>query len=337
MKASTLFFPFLAAALSLIPSAHAHGFVFTFGVDGKEYKGNIPNGRTDPSPIRQVSDQSPIHGATNPTVNCGMGAPNAALVVDAMPGSEVSWDWRTASLGKWPHNTGPLLTYLASCGSTTCDKFDARTAKWFKIDEAGKDNNGVWIQQQTMDGNVYSTNLPKNLAPGDYLVRHEIIALHLATQKGGAEFYPSCQQIRVGGSGTGVPTQNELLSFPGAYSDDDPGIFTPNVFDPNSNYVFPGGPIAKLVTSSGGGNDDGTSTSISSSSTRKPSSTTSVTSPAVPTGTGDPESDGSPTCSLKNDRSLAKRSSWKSRRSDHHTRPHRVSRIMGKMVRGNSW
>ena len=80
-----------------------------------------------------------------------------------------------------------------------------------------------------VNGGVYSTNLPENLAPGQYLVRHEIIALHLATQKGRAEFYPSCQQINVGGSGTGVPTQDELLSFPGAYSDDDPGIYTPDV------------------------------------------------------------------------------------------------------------
>ena len=81
----------------------------------------------------------------------------------------------------------------------------------------------------TVNGATYSTNLPKNLAPGQYLVRHEIIALHLATQEGKAEFYPSCQQINVGGSGTGVPTQDELLSFPGAYSDTDPGIYTPNV------------------------------------------------------------------------------------------------------------
>ena len=106
MRTSTLFFPFLTAVLSLVPSARAHGFVYIFGVDGKEYKGNIPNGRSDPSPIRQVSDQSPIYGATTPTVNCGTGAPNAALVVDAMPGSNLTWDWRTASLDHWPHNTG---------------------------------------------------------------------------------------------------------------------------------------------------------------------------------------------------------------------------------------
>lgn len=78
-------------------------------------------------------------------------------------------------------------------------------------------------------GTVYNATLPKNLAPGQYLVRHEIIALHLANQKGMAEFYPSCQQINVGGNGNGVPSKDQLLSFPGAYSDDDPGIFTPGV------------------------------------------------------------------------------------------------------------
>ena len=80
-----------------------------------------------------------------------------------------------------------------------------------------------------VNGATFSTSLPKNLASGQYLVRHEIIALHLATTEGKAEFYPSCQQINVGGSETGVPSQDELLSFPGAYSDTDPGIFTPNV------------------------------------------------------------------------------------------------------------
>jgi hypothetical protein len=336
MKTSALLLPFLAAALSLVPSAHAHGFVANFGVDGKVYKGNIPSGRTDPSPIRQITDQSPIYGATSPTVNCGTGAPNAALVVDAMPGSNLTWDWRTASLGNWPHNTGPMLTYLASCGSTTCDQFDSRTAKWFKIDQVGKDSSGTWVQQQIMDGNVYSTNLPENLAPGEYLVRHEIIALHLATEKGKAEFYPSCQQIKVGGSGTGVPSQDQLVLFPGAYSDDDPGIFDPQVFDPSAPYTFPGGPVATLVTS-GGGDGNGTSTNISSS-TRKPKPTTTNTkSPAVPTNTGDPATGDPSNCSLKKNRSLLKRSSWKDRSSDYGTRPHRVSRIMGRLSHGARW
>lgn len=69
--------------------------------------------------------------------------------------------------------------------------------------------------------------LPNDLAPGGYLIRHEIIALHLATSMGGAEFYPMCTQVTIGGSGSGAPSQT--VSFPGAYSDSDPGIYDPTV------------------------------------------------------------------------------------------------------------
>ncbi len=76
-------------------------------------------------------------------------------------------------------------------------------------------------------GDSYSLKLPEDLAPGDYLIRHEIIALHLAVSKGGAEFYPSCTQVRVSGDGSGKP--QDTVTFPGAYSDSDPGIFDPEV------------------------------------------------------------------------------------------------------------
>ena len=96
-----------------------------------------------------------------------------------------------------------------------------------------------------VNGDAFTIKLPENLTPGDYLIRHEIIALHLAVTKGGAEFYPSCTQVRVGGSGSGQP--NQTVTFPGAYSDTDPGIFDPTVFDSDDNYVFPGPPISNLA------------------------------------------------------------------------------------------
>ncbi|KAJ6480318.1 glycoside hydrolase family 61 protein, partial [Mycena sanguinolenta] len=74
------------------------------------------------------------------------------------------------------------------------------------------------------DGVPANVTLPTNIAPGPYLIRHELIALQLATLLGGAEFYPWCSQIRVGGGGTGVPTDNDLVTLPGAYSDTNPGI-----------------------------------------------------------------------------------------------------------------
>lgn len=37
-----------------------------------------------------------------------------------------------------------MLTYMASCGSTTCDKFDITQAKWFKIQQLGMMDASNW-------------------------------------------------------------------------------------------------------------------------------------------------------------------------------------------------
>ena len=72
-------------------------------------------------------------------------------------------------------------------------------------------------------GNDYTYTIPSCLQAGSYLVRHEIIALHAAAEYPGAQFYPSCHQIQVTGSGTSSgPTAK--VAFPGAYSSTDPGI-----------------------------------------------------------------------------------------------------------------
>ena len=97
-------------------------------------------------------------------------------------------------------------------------------------------------------GAVANVTIPSNLAPGNYMIRHEIIALHLAPTMGGAEFYEGCAQLKVGGSQTGQPKASDLVSLPGAYKDDDPGIFV-NIFNSNfKTYSFPGPPIATFIT-----------------------------------------------------------------------------------------
>jgi Auxiliary Activity family 9 (formerly GH61) len=113
--------------------------------------------------------------------------------------------------------------------------------------------------------------LPAQVSPGGYLVRHEIIALQLAVSLGGAEFYPSCTQILVGGSQTGTP--NQTVSFPGAYNDNDPGIYDPDVYDNGSAYIFPGPPLSNLASGSSGTSSDGGSGSPATTATSKPTST----------------------------------------------------------------
>ncbi|KAJ3495920.1 hypothetical protein NLJ89_g10554 [Agrocybe chaxingu] len=147
-----LFIPLLAAAC-----VSAHGFLADVTINGKSYAGNRPRGNNGPSIIQQVSTQDPNYGASNPALTCGPDATSASLVADANPGDTFTFDWRTASLGNWPHNTGPMLTYLASCGSQTCDDFDAGSAKWFKIQQVGrKSPGGPWAQQDISAYTAYS-------------------------------------------------------------------------------------------------------------------------------------------------------------------------------------
>ncbi|KAF8956472.1 glycoside hydrolase family 61 protein [Flammula alnicola] len=244
MKVISVFLPLLTVAC-----VSAHGFVGTMTINGKPFSGNIPNGKKAPSVIRQISTSFPNKGANNPALTCGPNSSAGSLVADANPSDNVTFDWKGGDLGNWPHNTGPMLTYMASCGANaTCDKFNITNAKWFKIQQIGrKANSAIWAQQDLMTGGKASAQIPPTLAAGNYLIRHEIIALHLATSLGGAEFYPSCAQLRVGGNQTGVPKASDLVSIPGAYKDADPGIFDPNVFNPSAKYVFPGPAIATLV------------------------------------------------------------------------------------------
>ena len=67
-----------------------------------------------------------------------------------------------------------------------------------------------------------NTTIPKNTPDGEYLLRVEQIALHLAMQSGGAQIYLACSQIKVTGGGSGTP--GPLVAFPGAYKSSDPGI-----------------------------------------------------------------------------------------------------------------
>jgi hypothetical protein len=157
-------------------------------------------------------------------------------------------------------------------------------------------------------------SIPNSLTPGNYLIRHEIVALHLANEMGGAEFYAGCAQLTVGGNGNKSPSDDELLMFPGAYKDDNKGIYVPSVFDRPLKYVFPGGDVAKLAAGNGG---SGGSTPSSSSSADSPSNTG-----APHGGSGS----GSGSCRLKKKST----SSTLKKRGVYH--PKRYSRIMRDLV-----
>ena len=83
----------LAPILSLLPSAAAHGILTKVVIDGKSYTGSLPSKTPSDSPIRQVSDVVPVKGADNPSMNCGLNAQVASMVVPANPGSSMEFYW----------------------------------------------------------------------------------------------------------------------------------------------------------------------------------------------------------------------------------------------------
>ena len=112
MKTSTFFFSALSflVPLVLFPLVEAHGIVGQVSIDGKTYQGPIAGGKSIPgSPIRQITDASPVKGANNKAMTCGPNAKPASFVAPANPGSTVNVLWTANDRKNWPHNTGLFL------------------------------------------------------------------------------------------------------------------------------------------------------------------------------------------------------------------------------------
>lgn len=78
----------------------------------------------------------------------------------------------------------------------------------------------------------YEFTIPSAVPSGTYLLRIEHLGVHNAANFNGAQFFVSCAQINVKGGGSGIP--GPLVSFPGAYSATDPGIFFNTYYPPVS-------------------------------------------------------------------------------------------------------
>lgn len=277
----------LIALAALTPLVNAHGWMHRVVIDGTEYAGPTPNADPGQSAIRQVNTVDPVKGTDNPSLACGSGAGPAPIVADANPGSEIGFGWVNGENGPWVHNTGPVLTYMASCGSGSCTEFDANNAQWFKIDEKGRhDTDANWFMSdynQNRDS-LLSAKIPSSLPAGEYLVRHELIGLHNGMSEGGAEFYPACVQVRLSASTRAdAKLPSDTVTFPGAYSSTEPGIMDPDVYNPSVPYQFPGPNV--LSDTEGGDNSNADPTGSNAAEPGTPTSSESAA-PTSDSGSG---------------------------------------------------
>ncbi|EJD42501.1 hypothetical protein AURDEDRAFT_114973 [Auricularia subglabra TFB-10046 SS5] len=305
MKSVTRTTLFAAATLLAFfaPSVNAHGTVEFLIANGVTYKGPNQGSSTNiDSPVRQIRSFNPITDAQSSDMACGRGAAeSASLIADVDAGSELTYHYRLGDdRTEWPHNVGPIMAYMYQCpDGTTADQCAPPAAgeeAWFKIDQKGfksGDKNQGWFQGDMFKPNNKSitVSVPKGIPSGHYLVRYEVLSLHIAQPVGGAEFYVSCTQVRVarGGSSKSARAQGaELAAFPGSYSATHPGIHV-NVFDGRINrdtYQFPG-PVVFVARADDNDNDDdnGSNAPEPSAPSNTPDEPTSTAAPA-PTSPG---------------------------------------------------
>jgi len=170
----------------------------------------------------------------NPTTSCSAakircnGGTSATLNASAAPGDSVSATW-----GQWTHSQGPIIVWMYKCPGTSFSGCDGSGANWFKIDEAGFHGDGtkVFLDTETPSGwdiaklvggnKQWTSTIPQGLAAGNYLIRHELIALH---QANAPQFYAECAQVVVTGSGTASPDASYKAAIPGYCKDSDSNI-----------------------------------------------------------------------------------------------------------------
>ena len=167
---------------------------------------------------------------------CHLNATNPKGHAVVAAGDRINLQWT-----EWPDtHHGPVIDYLANCGES-CETVDKNTLEFFKIDGVGlvdgSEVPGTWGDDQLIaNGNSWMVEIPSSIAPGNYVLRHELIALHGAGSEDGAQNYPQCFNLQVTGSGTDQPSGVLGTKL---YSPTDAGVLV-NIYASLSTYVVPG-------------------------------------------------------------------------------------------------
>ncbi|OJJ01105.1 hypothetical protein ASPVEDRAFT_82645 [Aspergillus versicolor CBS 583.65] len=177
----------------------------------------------------------PTDGYSAPDIICHLNATNGEGSIPVAAGDSINLQWT-----EWPEtHHGPVLDYLANCGSS-CQTVDKTTLEFFKISEVGLVDDssvpGLWGTDDLIENNsAWLVQIPEDIAPGNYVLRHELIALQGAHTENGAQNYMQCINLQITGSGS---TQPDGVLGTELYTSTDPGILV-DIFK-SLTYTIPG-------------------------------------------------------------------------------------------------
>ncbi|KAL6787390.1 endoglucanase IV [Trichoderma afarasin] len=255
----------LATALTVATGVVGHGHVNNIIVNGVYYQGY------DPTSFPYMPNPPIVIGWTaadldngfvapdayqGPDIVCHKNATNAKGHASVKAGDSILLQWLPLP---WPH-PGPIVDYLANCNGD-CETVDKTTLEFFKIDGVGLISGadpGNWAQNVLVtNNNTWVVQIPKDLQTGNYVLRHELIALHSSGQPDGAQNYPQCFNLAVTGTGSLQPTGVLATDL---YHESDPGILV-NIYTSSLAYTMPGPSlVAGLPSSVAQGNSAATAT-----------------------------------------------------------------------------
>jgi hypothetical protein len=168
-------------AVACATAVKAHGLVNGFVTDGTwnqgyllDYYYLVKNGGKLPDIAAWYAEDldsgfvaPDAYGTSN--INCHINAKPGSKTASVKAGGTVEFQWTV-----WPHDIGPVLTYVAACNGD-CATVDKSTLLWVKIDAVGYDTSKkVWASGTLIErNNTWTTTVPKTLAPGNYVFRHE--------------------------------------------------------------------------------------------------------------------------------------------------------------------
>ncbi|OAQ78564.1 family 61 glycoside hydrolase [Purpureocillium lilacinum] len=227
MKLTTGF----AGLLSVAPTVYAH-YKWPAMIIKGQVTGDYQYVRENTNNINPLLDLNSLDLRCN---EGGLASASKTGTVTVSAGSKVGFTLSN-SIG----HIGPVLVYMAKAPGDP-SQWDGSGEVWFKINEWGPDFPGGSIQWPQLGLMSYEFNIPSAVPSGTYLVRIEHIGVHNAANYGGAQFFVACGQVEVVSGGSGQP--GPLVAFPGAYSNDDPGIYFNNYYPPPKSYTIPGPPV----------------------------------------------------------------------------------------------
>ncbi|TLD09432.1 uncharacterized protein PgNI_07727 [Pyricularia grisea] len=222
----------LATVAACVSAVQAHAIFQKVSVNGKDM-GQLTG-------IRAPSNNNPVMDVNSNSLTCGTPGTTSSAVIDVPSGARVGAYYGHIIGGAQIPNDpdhpiaashkGPIQVYLAKVDNAA--SANPNSADWFKIDSVGFDSGSKKWAVDTLIQNQgwHYFNLPSCVAPGQYLMRVELLALHSASRQNQFQFYSSCAQINVSGSGGFSPSQT--VKFPGAYTATDRGILV-NIYGAN--------------------------------------------------------------------------------------------------------